>query len=88
MQAAPLRALIALVLALLTVVSSGCRAQGGPGGHRGGSTAGPAAQVQPSRLQEVPPPGAVITISQRLAEHQPQVEIVAPADDALIPDGP
>jgi len=88
MQAAPLRALIALVLALLTLVSSGCRAQpgsAGTGAARGGET--PALQ-HASRLQEVGPPGAVPVLSERLAAHQPRVEIVAPADDALLPEGP
>lgn len=80
MQAAPLRALIALVLTLLTLVGSGCQAQPA-------SRATPAL-VQAPRLQEVAPPGAVAALSERLAEHQPRVEIVAPADDTLLPDGP
>lgn len=88
MQAAPLRALIALVLALLTLVSSGCRALPSSGGMRADVRGEAPGLLQTSRLQEVAPPGAVIALNQRLAEHQPRVEIVSPADDALLPEGP
>jgi hypothetical protein len=88
MQAAPLRALIALVLMLLTMVSSGCRAQPGAGSPPAARVGEAPTQQRASRLQEVPPPGAVTALNERLAEHQPQVDIVAPHDDALLPEGP
>ena len=85
MQAAPLRALIALVLVVLTAVGSGCRAQPRSSASRAADNGTP---VSASRLQEVAPPGAVAALNERLAEHAPRVEIVSPADDALLPDGP
>lgn len=39
-------------------------------------------------LQEVAPPGAVQQLRQALAEHQPRLTILAPQDDALLPEGP
>lgn len=39
-------------------------------------------------LQEVAPPGAVQQLRQALADRQPRVSILAPADGALLGDGP
>jgi hypothetical protein len=86
MQVAPLRALIALVLAGLTLMTGGCSRLQGP------STASPSAALvatPPSgALQEVAPPGAVVQLQERLAGRAPQVRITAPADDTLLPEGP
>jgi hypothetical protein len=84
MQAAPLRALIALVLAALTLVSGGCQ-QLRP------QATGPLPQSIPSGrsgLQEVAAPGAVQQISARLSSRNPQVRILSPSDDTLLPQGP
>ncbi|MFO0038540.1 MAG: hypothetical protein ACK522_06300 [Synechococcaceae cyanobacterium] len=40
------------------------------------------------RLQEVPPPAAVQQLQEALADRAPQVRILAPAADALLPDEP
>ena len=94
MQALPVRAVmralarsvIVLLLATLTLVSSGWSrpqpqvsnrltpTQPAPGGS--------------SALQEVAPPAAVQELAERLAARNPRVQIVAPADDSLLPDGP
>lgn len=39
-------------------------------------------------LQEVAPPGAVRQLQQALAERAPTLQILEPADDSLMPDGP
>jgi hypothetical protein len=87
MLAAPRRALVALVLVVLTVVSGGCGSKATPG----------AAAVSPSSLsatppagalQEVAPPGAVRQLNERLNERAPQVRVLAPQDNALLPAGP
>ena len=96
MQASPLWAriptaltpLIALVLALLLLVSSGCSrpkpaASGRPTDRPTASTV-----LSQGRLQEVAPPPATAAVAERLGERNPQVEIVAPADDSLLSDGP
>jgi hypothetical protein len=94
MQALPVRAVmralarsvIVLLLATLTLVSSGwSRPQP--------SAANRLAPTQPApggggALQEVAPPAAVQELAERLAARNPRVEIVAPADDSLLPDGP
>ena len=80
MQVAPLRALIALSLAVLTLCGAGFGPQK-PVGNAGFRPAG-------GSLQEVAPPGAVLQVSQRLADHNPVVEVLAPADEALLPAGP
>ena len=80
--------LIALVLALLLVVSTGCSRLQQPSAGR--ASAGPAmpSALSQGRLQEVAPPAAAAAVAERLAERSPQVEIVAPADDSLIGEGP
>lgn len=86
MVAAPLRALMAIVLVGLTLVGSGC--------SRLGQTQSPAAEAPiavtapTGRLQEVAPPPLVRQLAERLEERDPQLEILAPADGALLPAGP
>jgi hypothetical protein len=87
MLAAPQRALVALVLVVLTLVSGGC-------GQNASKPSTPSLNAElrataPSgALQEVPPPGAVQQLNERLNERSPQVELLAPADNALLPAGP
>ena len=94
MQALPVRAVmralarsvIVLLLATLTLVSSGWSRPQPPAANR-------LAPTQPapggsSALQEVAPPAAVQELAERLAARNPRVQIVAPADDSLLPDGP
>lgn len=88
MQAAPLRALIALVLAALTLLSTGCAAQQWRGGIRSPLPTAQSTKPGGSSLQEVAPPAAVAELTKRLADRDPQVEILAPADEALLPEGP
>ena len=80
--------LIALVLALLLLVSSGCSRlkPATPGGPTDRPTA--SSPLSQGRLQEVSPPPATAAVAERLGERNPQVEIVAPADDSLLSDGP
>ncbi len=86
MVAAPLRALMAIVLVGLTLVGSGC--------SRLGQTQTPAAEAPiavtapTGRLQEVAPPPLVRQLAERLEERDPQLEILAPVDGALLPAGP
>ncbi|MCP9792420.1 hypothetical protein KBZ20_09985 [Vulcanococcus limneticus Candia 3F8] len=86
MVAALLRALMALVLVGLILVDSGC--------SRVGQAPTPAAQAPiagtapTGRLQEVSPPPLVRQLAERLEERDPQLEILAPADGALLPAGP
>ena len=50
---------------------------------------GPLPVVAPAgRLQEVPPPGAVVQISAALANWRPRLRITSPAEGALVPAGP
>jgi len=44
--------------------------------------------VAGSRLQEVPPPAAVRQLQQALMERSPQLQILEPADESLLPEGP
>lgn len=87
MLAAPRRALVALVLVVLTLVGSGC------GRITSKQATAPAneairATAASGALQEVSPPGAVQQLNERLNERSPQVELLAPADNALLPAGP
>ncbi len=87
MLAAPRRALVALVLVVLTLVSGGCGRKASPGA----SAANPSnlsATAPSGALQEVAPPGAVQQLNERLNERAPQVRVLAPQDNALLPAGP
>ena len=93
MQALPVRAVVrvlarsvlVLLVAALTLVSSGWSRPQPPAANRQ-----PQAQLSPGggSLQEVAPPPAVQQLAEQLAARNPRVEIVAPADDSLLPDGP
>ena len=87
MLAAPRRALLALVLAVLTLVSGGCVSKAGqpppPGGASNLNATAPS-----GALQEVAPPGAVQQLNERLNERSPQVRVLQPADNDLLPAGP
>jgi hypothetical protein len=84
MLAAPLRGLIALVLMALTVLGGGCSRTSAPA-----AASVPLAATTPTgNLQEVPPPGAVQQLSERLMERQPRVDVLAPADGTVLPAGP
>jgi hypothetical protein len=86
MLAAPRRALVALVLVVLTLVSGGCGSKAGPGA----SPARPSSLSATSpagALQEVAPPGAVQQLNERLNEHAPHVRVLAPQDNTLLPAG-
>jgi hypothetical protein len=84
MQAAPRRALWALVLVIFTLFSGGWSFGDGATAGRGKPSPGAAAAT----LQEVAPPGAVQQLNERLGEHVPDVQIQAPADQSVLPAGP
>jgi len=87
MLAAPRRAFLALVLVVLTLVSGGCGITASP--ERGSSLDRNLSATPPSgALQEVAPPGAVQQLNERLNDRSPQVKVIAPADQALLPAGP
>ena len=88
MLAAPRRALLALVLVALTLVSGACGKQSS-GGRPASAAAGTLSATAPAgALQEVAPPGAVQQLNERLNERVPQVSVIAPADNTLLPAGP
>ena len=88
MLAAPKRALLALVLVVLTLVSGACGNQPSSRGTAEGSTGALKATAPAGSLQEVPPPAGVQQLKERLSERVPQVGVLAPADNALLPAGP
>ena len=76
-------ALIALLLACLLVLPTGCSRK--PSSR----AAQPIAPTPPEgRLQEVAPPAAVQQLQAALAERDPRVSITLPADGATLPAGP
>jgi len=86
MLAAPRRAFVALVLVVLTLVSGGCAIQSKPAANSG--AAAQLAAIAPSgALQEVAPPGAVQQLNERLNDRAPQVRVLAPTDNTLLPAG-
>ncbi len=87
MLAAPRRALLALVLVVLTLVSGGCGRKDGPNGSAA-SPSNLSATPPSGALQEVAPPGAVQLLNERLNERAPQVRVLSPQDNALLPAGP
>jgi hypothetical protein len=84
----PLTPLIGLVLALLLAAPPAAAAFGLPGwgGARHGGTAPQGSTSAP--IQEVAPPGAVQQLRADLLERRPRLAISAPADGALLPEGP
>jgi len=92
-QASPLwaripTALTALALVMVLLLSNGCSRLQAPVAGRPELLTAPASGLSQGRLQEVAPPQAAAAVAERLAEHSPQVEILAPADDSLLNEGP
>jgi hypothetical protein len=77
------RALVAVVLSLILLATSAC-------GRQAGATAKPvpSPQAPSGALQEVAPPGAVQQLNARLNERAPRLEVLAPADNSVLPEGP
>ncbi|MFN7820119.1 MAG: hypothetical protein ACK5Q7_11105 [Cyanobacteriota bacterium] len=90
---------LGLLLALAIVLASGGTAQDAalawslPGQGRthandAASKRSPAIVPSTAGLQEVAPPAGVQQLSEALADHQPRLSILEPADGALLPAGP
>ena len=88
MLVAPRRALLALVLVALTLLSGACSNRFSKRMPGDAPDSGLQATAPSGALQEVAPPGAVQQLNERLNERAPQVRVLAPADDALLPAGP
>ncbi|CAK6690741.1 hypothetical protein VB734_02940 [Synechococcus sp. BA-124 BA4] len=84
MLAAGLRGLGAVLLCLVVLLSGGWSLRPRPQEPQITST-GPASS---GRLREVPPPKGSQALRLRLAEHQPRLRILAPADDSVLPLAP
>jgi hypothetical protein len=86
----PLSLLLALSLLVLPGGTGSSEALGLPGRNpqpiNGQST--PLERSSPGGLQEVAPPLAVQQLQEALAQRQPRVEILAPANETLLPPGP
>jgi len=80
------RALVALVLSLVLLVTTACGQRPGPTDTAPGARA--AAQVPGGALQEVAPPGAVQQLNAGLNERSPRVDVLAPTDNSVLPEGP
>ncbi len=82
--------MLALSLLVLPVGEGSSEALGLPGRSPRQSNDAPAplAASAPSNLQEVAPPLAVQQLQAALAGREPRVEILAPADEMLLPPGP
>ncbi|MCX5948613.1 MAG: hypothetical protein NTY67_10650 [Cyanobacteria bacterium] len=85
-----LSVLLALGLLLLPGSVDPGEALGLPGRSPGPAPSSglPLAASAPSGLQEVAPPPAVQQLQEALAGREPRVEILAPADDTILPPGP
>ena len=77
---------MALVLSLVLLVTTACGQRPSPSGSP--PMAGPASQPPGGALQEVAPPGAVQQLNGGLNERAPRVEVLAPADNSVLPEGP
>ena len=87
MRQSALKAISALVLGVLLMVTSGCTSSASARGSR--NEASPVASSKPSgQLQEVAPPGAVQELKERLNDRAPQIDVLAPANDSTLPAGP
>ena len=85
------RALVAVVLSLILLATTACGRQvGGAAPAAKAALAGQASSIQaPSgSLQEVAPPGAVQQLNANLNERAPRLEVLAPADNTVLPEGP
>ena len=80
------RALVALVLSVLLLVTTACGRQPST---TGSNAQAPLTSQPPSgALQEVAPPGGVQQLNAGLNERAPRVEVLAPADNSVLPEGP
>ncbi len=87
MRQSALKAISALVLGVLLMVTSGCTSSSSARGSR--SETSPVANSKPSaQLQEVAQPGAVQELKERLNDRAPQIDVLAPANDSTLPAGP
>jgi len=80
------RALVALVLSVLLLATVACGKQ--PTGLKAAMSPAPISQAPSGALQEVAPPGGVQQLNAGLNERSPQIEVVAPADNSMLPEGP
>lgn len=88
MPAAPQRAFLALVLVLLTLVSGGWSRAANPKAPADGNTPfNRLASKGKGALQEVSPPAAVQQLNERFTQWTPKVEVLAPADNAMLAAG-
>jgi hypothetical protein len=81
---------MAMLLAITLIGPAPASALGFPG-RRQGDTATRAPGLERPRqgaLQEVAPPPVVQELRQALADHEPRLRIVSPANDSLLPAGP
>ena len=86
MPAAPQRAFLALVLVLLTLVSGGWSRAANPTAPADGNA--PFNRLaRNGALQEVSPPAAVQQLNERFTQWTPKVEVLAPADNAVLAAG-
>lgn len=86
MPAAPQRAFLALVLVLLTLVSGGWSRAANPTAPADGNA--PFNRLaSKGALQEVSPPAAVQQLNERFTQWTPKVEVLAPADNAVLAAG-
>ena len=83
MLAAPRRALMALVLVVLALVSGAWSWDSRPNAAAKTSISSQAVGA----LQEVAPPGAVQQLSERLNTWAPQLRVISPADNTVLPAG-
>jgi hypothetical protein len=88
MLAAPVRGLIALVLVALALLSGACGRLQGLRSPAPEADLPLAVTAPAGNLQEVPPPAAVQQLRERLDQHNPQLRVLAPADNTLLPAGP
>ena len=80
------RALVALVLSVVLFATAACGKQSA--GLKADPRPAPSSQAPGGALQEVAPPGGVQQLQAGLNERSPQIEVVAPADNSVLPDGP
>jgi len=79
-----------MLLAICLIWPAPATALGFPGRQRGDTAARAPGLGRPRQgaLQEVAPPPAVQDLRQALADHEPRLRIVSPANDSLLPAGP
>jgi len=81
---------LALLLAISLIWPAPAGALGFPGRQQVDAAARAAGPGRPRQgaFQEVAPPPAVQELRQALADHEPRLRIVSPANDSLLPAGP